>query len=157
MKMFLLVLLFIGLIGFFYVSKVRTNPKAVVVVGGDTRYYVDIARDAVSQARGLSGREQLAAAEGMLFVFSQPMPRLFWMNEMNFPLDFVWIRDRKVIGIAENIPHPAANNGEIYRLSSPEPADMVLEINAGEIRARGIQVGDAIQLEEGKGQVQASS
>lgn len=149
MKMFFLAIVFVILIGVFYGSKLMSTPKAVVVVGdGKARYYVDVVRDAVSQARGLSGRESLAEAEGMLFVFTQALPRSFWMNEMNFPLDLLWIREGKVIGISENIPHPAANNGEIYRMASPEPADMVLEINAGEVKRKGMAVGDFIRLEE---------
>lgn len=148
MKILVLAGLFLLVMGAFYFVKVKTPPKAVIVIGGGARYDVDVARDAVSQARGLSGREPLNETEGMLFVFTQPLPRSFWMNDMLFPLDFVWIRDMQVIGVAENIPHPAANNGEVYRLGSPEPADMVLEIKAGEVKAKGIRAGDAIRLEE---------
>ena len=130
---------------------VSLSPKvfAAVEAGaelqiGETDFSVDVAASSVAQVRGLSWRETMAADSGMVFVYTQPRHQSFWMYGMQFPLDFVWIRDFTVIGIHENVGHPEANNGEIIRVSSPEPADMVLEINAGEIAKNGIKVGDPV-------------
>ena len=84
----------------------------------------------------------------MLFVFSEPHIQRFWMKDMNFPLDIIWIRDFKVIGLEENVPQPANNDGKTARMNSPEPADMVLEVNAGEVAKYGISAGDMVQLVE---------
>jgi uncharacterized membrane protein (UPF0127 family) len=110
-------------------------------------YFIEVRDEPFGQARGLSGRSSLADDQAMLFVYDTPATLSFWMKDMNFPLDFVWIRDFTVVAVNENIPHPAANGGETYRLASPVPADMVLEINAGQIEYYGIEIGDEVDLQ----------
>ncbi len=124
----------------------RAKPGSTVVIDGRVQYNVEVAESAAAKAKGLSYRDSLAPDAGMLFVFSEPEIRYFWMNGMRIPLDVLWIRDGVVVGLQENIPHPAANNGETARFQSPEPADMVLEIRAGEIAQQGIKAGDSIEL-----------
>jgi uncharacterized membrane protein (UPF0127 family) len=41
--------------------------------------------------KGLSGLEKLNENEGMLFMFDEPSKQGFWMNEMNFPIDIIWL------------------------------------------------------------------
>lgn len=113
---------------------------------GEAVYEVEIRDDPEERRQGLSGKEFLAENEGMLFIFPSPEPLSFWMKEMQFPLDFVWINDGVIIGLDKDIPHPDANDGEIARILSPEPADMVLEINAGQIELQGLKIGDKVNL-----------
>ena len=125
-------------------SDLRTSdvlPQATATIG-DNVFSVEIAETPESQTQGLSGRVALGEDEGMLFVFSGKAPQTFWMKGMRFPLDFVWIADGKVIGLTENAP---ADDG-LLTYGSPEPADMVLEINTGEVRRLGIKVGDAVSV-----------
>src|SRR3989338_5042145 len=49
------------------------------------------------RALGLSGRETLGNDEGMLFVFDEPNTRQFWMKNMNFALDIIWIDENKKV------------------------------------------------------------
>jgi len=114
------------------------NTKIVI---GQALFNIEVAADPITQAKGLSWRESMPEDQGMLFVWRQSGIRYFWMNGMQFPLDFVWINDFKVVDIDENVPHPAIS-GETMRLNSPEPVDMVLELNAGQIAEQGIKVGD---------------
>lgn len=43
------------------------------------------------RTRGLSGVENMSEQQGMLFVFNYPSKQGFWMNEMKFPLDIIWL------------------------------------------------------------------
>ena len=52
---------------------------------------MDVALTPAARARGLSGRESLASMTGMLFVFETGRASAFWMKDMLFSLDFVWI------------------------------------------------------------------
>ena len=122
------------------------HTKSIIAIADKVEFNIEIKDSIAEQAKGLSGMKVLADNTGMLFIYDEPRSLGFWMKEMNFALDFLWIRDSIVIGIDENIPHPAANNNEIYRLSSPGSSDMVLEINAGEVEEYGIEVGDEISL-----------
>jgi uncharacterized protein len=93
-------------------------------------FAVEIADTSEKQIQGLSGRVDLAENSGMLFVYNDYNIRLFWMKEMRFPLDIVWIKDNLVIGCSEKVP-VLDKEGHISRVESPGEANYVLEINAG--------------------------
>jgi uncharacterized membrane protein (UPF0127 family) len=62
------------------------------------------------------------------------------MKNMQFPLDFVWIEENRVVNITENVP--IYTNGEFTRLSSE--ANNVLELKAGSVSRYGIKIGDDV-------------
>ena len=87
----------------------------------------------------------MASGSGMLFVFENGQASSFWMREMRFDLDFVWIGDGcEVVDIHARVPAPAtgADVGDLPIYSSEPPARYNLEINAGEAAKRGIEIGD---------------
>lgn len=137
-------LIFLG--GIFYYHYPQSEPQSLILLGDKAGFSIEIADEPHEVRQGLSDRESLAVNAGVLFVFDQAKTQHFWMYNMNFPLDFVWINEGRVIGLDENIPHPAANGGEIYRLSSPDIANMVLEINSGLINRYGLEVGDPVNV-----------
>ncbi len=142
----IMVIVVLGIAGMYYWRSLTLKSDRVLSIEDKVDYYIEIKDEPVGMARGLSGREQLEENQGMLFVYPRPEKPLFWMKDMNFSLDFVWINDFKVVGLSENIPHPEANNGETYRLRPENPANMVLEINAGEIAKNGLKIGDSIKI-----------
>lgn len=96
----------------------------------DDIFSVEIVETEDAKRKGLSKRENLGEKEGMLFIFDKPDIRHFWMKDMNFFLDIIWINDDKIVGISENLELDRnSENPIIY--SSSLPADKVLEINAG--------------------------
>ncbi len=105
---------------------------------------VEIADTAALRSVGLSGHAPLTDNEGMYFIFPVPAIYPFWMKGMNFPIDIVWIRGEKVVGIVENAAAPDSGSLEIY--SPPSLVDGVLEINAGLSDKLGFQVGDVVKL-----------
>lgn len=111
---------------------------------GETAFSVEIADTSESRANGLSGRENLGADSGMLFVFDAPASYGFWMKGMKFPLDMVWISGDSVVGFSENLPPASGLIPKIY--FPPEPVDKALELNAGSVKMRGLKVGDKVQL-----------
>jgi uncharacterized protein len=105
--------------------------------------FVEIADLSFSQIKGLSGREYLKKDNGMLFVFNDSRQRSFWMKDMNFPLDVIWISDFVVVEFLENIKEKD-EYGETTRFSSNVPVNMVLEINSGWIKENKIKIGDKV-------------
>ena len=119
---------------------------ATVRVGGATVYAVDVADRDDTRARGLSGRPYMAPDVGMLFVFDAAKTQNFWMKEMNFPLDIIWIdAECRIIDVAAEVPTPAGRDA-IPRVSSPAPAQYVLEVNAGEYARAGLAPGDLVEF-----------
>jgi len=95
--------------------------------------------------RGLSGRAGLKNNAGMLFVFSKADFQIFWMKDMKFPIDIIWINEGKIVDIQEKAPVPITQYIESYRPS--EIAKYVLEINGGLVEKYGFKIGDRVELD----------
>ncbi len=108
-----------------------------------TTLRVQVAKTPTTRERGLSGRESLASDEGLLFIFPTSGTHGFWMKDMNFPIDIVWINSsKKVVGISENVAP------ETYPTSffPPKQIQFVLEVNAGTAKKSGLVVGAAVSF-----------
>lgn len=93
--------------------------------------------------RGLSGVKVLADDAGMLFIFSAPQVANFWMKDMNFPLDMIWIDENKVVtGVSSNISPETFPK----TFSSSVPVSYVLEVNAGIAEKMGIKTGTSLNF-----------
>lgn len=101
-------------------------------------FNIEIADTQEKRRQGLSGREGLDNNEGMLFIFDQPGIYGFWMKDMNFPIDIVWLDENlTVIGISEKLP-PESYPQTFY---PPSKTTYVLEINAEEAEKNRISSG----------------
>ena len=110
---------------------------------GNTRIPVEIADTKEERDKGLSERRSLSKESGMLFVFDESEAYRFWMPNMHFPLDIIWIANGKVIGIEENIPPETdLNNPHFYK--PPLPIDHAIEVNEGFSKVHAVKVGDII-------------
>jgi uncharacterized membrane protein (UPF0127 family) len=116
---------------------------------GNSAFPVELALTVEQQIQGLSGREVLAPGTGMLFVYQRESRYTFWMKEMRFPLDIVWIgADCTVVDVTLDAPPPEPEQtlDQLPRYSPGDPAQYVLEINAGASAARGIGPGDPVEF-----------
>ncbi|MCX6745280.1 MAG: DUF192 domain-containing protein [Candidatus Parcubacteria bacterium] len=130
-----------------------TNPayftsglsKGKLIINGKT-ISIELAKTPEQIINGLSNRSNLKDNQGMLFIFSDKRYRSFWMKDMKFPLDMIWIDDNKIIGIAANVPVPAQgdSNPPVYR--SDSEVNYVLEINGGAAEKNNFKVGDEIEI-----------
>jgi len=122
------------------------SPRMPILQIGSVAVDVEIRTDAKGMAKGLSGRMSLPQDRGMLFVFPDSRPRNFWMKDMRFALDFVWINDNQIVGFDKNVPPPAKTGGKPAVVYFPSLADWVLEVNAGFIDTHHLQIGDTVVL-----------
>ncbi len=120
---------------------------APVVTVGDTSFVVELAVTPAERNLGLSGHPPLADNEGMLFVFENEAKWTFWMKEMLFPLDMLWIdAGCTVVDITENAlkPEPGQALQDLPRYFPNTLAQYVLEVNSGTAEQTGISAGDQI-------------
>ncbi len=136
LSIFLIIILLFILINLF---KIKDAPKVIIDGKAIT---VEIANDEATRTQGLSNREILDPDKGMLFIFPQKNKYTFWMKDMHFPLDIIWIDGDMIVTISENLPPEGLNPKIIY--SSTKPIDKVLEINAGLTRKLNIKIGDKL-------------
>ncbi len=140
------VLLALMAVAFVYL-RLRTPNAAqpTVVKIGRAQIQVEIADTPEARAQGLSGRAKLEEGYGMLFPMGEPEVYAFWMKDMQFPLDIIWIRDDRVVDISENVPPPKI--GEFPVSVRPRsPVNYVLEVNAGFAEKNGVTVGDRVEI-----------
>ena len=124
-----------------------SGPTAPTVTVGDVEFEVEIVHTPAERATGLSGRDSLRPMTGMLFVFESGTASAFWMKDMRFPLDFVWIGEEcEVVDTTLNVPHPPAPDSPLQTFESVSPAAYTFEVNAGELEALGIQKGDPVRF-----------
>ena len=135
MKKILLIILFIIIAGYFLI----VNLKAEIIINNSI-FNTEVA--IFNQARGFGLRSEIKEDQGMLFLFFGEDIRYFWMKDMQFPLDFVWIKGDRVVNVTENVP--VYINGEFTKINSM--ADKVLELKAGSILKYGIKIGDEVVI-----------
>ena len=102
----------------------------------------EIVDTAETRRLGLSYREILEKDTGMLFDMQARAVTSFWMKEMNFPLDIIWIDGNEIMHISENLPPAGSRPDTSY--SSEFSIDYVLEVNGEFCEKNGIKVGDEV-------------
>ena len=131
--------------GWFFGFRGRESLEKGEVRINDRIFKVEIADNMMSRAQGLSGREKLDDNEGMFFVFGTSSVQGFWMKDMKFALDIIWIKGERIVGFEENVKSEPKKT--IFGLTvyySPEAVDRVLEVNAGTVARNGLRVGDLV-------------
>lgn len=112
---------------------------------GSKQLVVEAVTTSESITLGLSGRSQIGR-DGMLFVFQEPQAPRFWMKEMQFGLDLIWIEQGKVVDITENVPPPSPEQSleELPTYTPKTLVSFVLEVPAGSVKEWGVKVGDPV-------------
>ncbi|MBI4215451.1 MAG: DUF192 domain-containing protein [Parcubacteria group bacterium] len=126
------------------ISSLPTRRVAGITVN-DQELEVEVATTSAEIIRGLSGRDSLDL-DGMLFVFPAPGKQNFWMKDMRFSLDLVWINNGIVVDILRNVPvpEPGTPDSQLKTYFSPGSVTHVLELPAGAASRLGIEVSSDI-------------
>jgi len=119
-------------------------PKREMRIAGEP-FTVELAVAPADRRRGLMHRAGLPAGHGMLFVYAEEGSRAFWMKNVDFPIDILFL-DRE--GALVDLTHQAApchrDPCPLYR--SQLPARYVLELPAGTAERLGLQPGRQLAL-----------
>lgn len=113
-------------------------------------FSVETVKDSKAQQIGLTKYNSIKSDQGMLFVFDKPDTYSFWMKNMKFPIDIIFINGDSVVSFVENAKPVNADvaNPPIY--SPTDPADKVVEIQAGLVKKYNIKKGDKVKIETTK-------
>jgi uncharacterized protein len=107
---------------------------------------VDLAITPDQQATGLSFRNSLNASQGMLFPFHTPGDYSFWMKDMRFPLDILWIDSgNNIVHIEKNL-QPCVFILLCPSYSPHSVSKYVLEVNSNYTTKNNITVGDRVSF-----------
>src|SRR5215216_782413 len=120
--------------------------KAKVTVKG-FELNADIPITSELMAKGLAVKNQLKENEAMLFAFEDSAKHPFWMKDMKFPIDIIWLdSDGKVVHIEQNL-EPCLSVFICPNYTSNTDSQYVLETVAGFTQRYNISVGTDIDFE----------
>lgn len=119
------------------------NKIKSIQVGNTVLDRIEIADTNAKRERGLSGRNSIEANYGMLFTFQTPAKYEFWMKDMNFAIDMIWLdADWKVVGLKKD-----AKPESYPEAFGPEENSLyVLEVVSGLIQKENLKIGDHVKF-----------
>jgi uncharacterized membrane protein (UPF0127 family) len=129
--------------GIVYARNIQTTSEQNILTIDNTTLKLIIADSPDEQSKGLSDRPSLDPNSGMLFVFEKPGHYGFWMKDMHFNIDMIWLDEAfKVVYI-----QPDATPGS-YPTSYGQEAEAkyVLETNAGFAKVHNIRLGQQLNI-----------
>lgn len=125
---------------FQYIAGYKTDKK--LTVAGET-LKIEIADTALAREKGLSDRVCMRQNQAMLFVFDKTdqSDHCFWMKDMRFPLDILWLdNEKRIVFSASNV------SPDTYPMQyCPNmPTRYVLELTSGTADRLGLRYDDIV-------------
>jgi uncharacterized membrane protein (UPF0127 family) len=104
---------------------------------------VEVAATEGARELGLGGKNSLPVDRGMLFIFDKPGIYPFWMKDMKFSIDIIWLSDDWNVIYIKKYAQP-----ESYpeTFTSESSARYVLEVNAGFADKYDLRIGDQARI-----------
>lgn len=116
------------------------------IINGTTTRTISvlIAETPDETTRGLSGMPSLLHDEGMLFLFDRSQKFGFWMPDMHFAIDMIWIDESwRVIDVSAHATPESYPKTIFYPHT---PATYVLEVNDNIAKEWGIATGTTMRF-----------
>jgi uncharacterized protein len=145
--LYLMIILFVFvsaiILSIYILSQGDSGRTGTVVLESGFEIDVEVADTQLGQINGLSNKESLEDDAGMLFVFNRPSEPSFWMKDMLFAIDIIWINNNRIIGYDKNLQpeYPAKTH-----YSPKFPINSVLEVRAGFVEKHGLKIGDELDI-----------
>lgn len=100
--------------------------------------HLQVANSNAERQQGLGGKSCIGPNQGMLFVFAKAGYYPFWMRDMKFSIDIIWLSSQKdVTDVSPNVS-PASYPKSFV---NSQPAQYVIELAAGRAAKLGIVSG----------------
>lgn len=119
---------------------IDTYGPLIPIYFGHVQMRASVADTSSTREKGLSGTPSLPIGIVKLFVFDESVVAPFWMKDMNYPIDILWLdADKKIIFIAPNLSpetYPAT-------FGPTGPSRYVIEAPAGFTAREKMMVGSS--------------
>lgn len=115
--------------------------ELTVIVNESLTLKTDVSSTSNERTIGLSKYDSLKENQAMLFVFEEKGFYSFWMRDMKFPIDIIWLNENKeIVSIREN-----ADPSEYPQSYYPEAEALyVLETVAGFVTKNQLEKGQQL-------------
>jgi len=140
--LWLLILFVIILVAANFLFSQKEETEFANIYLGSKIIKAEVVKTPKEMAIGLSKYDDLPENQGMLFLFPVKMKPNFWMKDMKFAIDIIWLDDNKIIDLTANLLPPVEGNLPTYQ--PKEPINKVLELKAGFIEKNNLKIGDEV-------------
>ena len=119
------------------------------IIINDFELRVELALTHDQQVKGLSVKDHLKENEGMLFVYEQPSRQGFWMKDMKFPIDIIWLDNNgTVVYIRHNLQPCIVTFAFLCPTYIPDKDSLyVLETVSGFSKKHSIKIGTHVDFQ----------
>ena len=132
----LIAAIFVLLIGVAYEA---SQPPKISLNGNVFR--AEIVDTEALREKGLSGRDSIGPKDSMVFVFDKQGNHCFWMKDMKFSIDIVWVDTSNKVTAMETFVSPTT-----YPKNFCHNGIRVIELPAGAADQTSIDVGNPVDL-----------
>ena len=139
---FIVIFSIFSIVIFFSKQKSEVLEKSTVILGGK-EFFVDLADTNLKRQKGLSESSPLLDNQGMFFIFESSGTHGFWMKDMLYSIDIIWIDQNMQITHIEKSAGPNSYPKTFY---PNNPSMYVLEISSGQSEILGLKIGDAVEF-----------
>jgi uncharacterized membrane protein (UPF0127 family) len=138
----------IGYFGYTFLYKVNISDTKVKVIINKIEYNLDVAKTDQERSRGLAKFDSIKNNEGMLFIFDVPGRYSFYMKDMKFNIDIIFLdQSKKVVDMYKNVKFQDYKNPYDYENYKPNfSSKYTIELKEGEIEKTGLKIGDLIDF-----------
>jgi len=139
---------FIAVFSTYFVKNIANTNEKVSLKVGEKNYILDVAKTSEEQEKGLAKFESIEDNQGMLFMFDNPGRWSFWMKDMKFNIDIIFLdENKKVVSLFKNVKSETHANVFDYRKYIPDyDSKYVIELKEGEVEKNKVKLGDIINF-----------
>jgi uncharacterized membrane protein (UPF0127 family) len=110
-----------------------------------TAITAELAATPAERELGLMFRDRLDQDQGMLFVFDREELNSFWMLNMKFPIDIIWLNaEKRIVHIEAQVPPCPREPCPSY--PTPAPALYVLELQSGAAAEHDLKLYERLEF-----------
>lgn len=126
-------------------SSTGEQPMADVLIQFPNGYsiHVALADTPTERMLGLGNWDSIGSDEGILFIHPIRGFHTYWMKDVEFPIDVIWLDTNTIVGLTDNL-QPEEPPVTLY--TPPVPANRVLEVQAGFIAKNNLLIGDHLDI-----------
>lgn len=128
-------------------EKSRFGTRPVTMPNGAT-VFAESAIEYAELLRGLMFRDSIPSDGGMLFIHNKMGKYAYFMYQVRFPIDIIWMDSKKnVVEVAANVPPCKEEKASACpTFGGNQEAQFILEVPAGKAAEYKVSVGSKIDF-----------
>ncbi len=128
-----------------YAGGVEALRYGQVILPGGQALHVEVAESPIRRQLGYMFREQVGPEDGMIFLFEEAAFHSFWMKNVRFSLDILWMAGDGTV-VDSSIETPPCREDPCPSYRPMARALYVLELAGGRAEKLGIRPGQTLQV-----------